>query len=76
MGPWGQFYQAIVAKCWHTEFGTNNFTKDIYQGLISPTCLRPAFTHADTKSAKIQSSHQCLFARLGSAHKKLIVKRW
>jgi hypothetical protein len=52
MGPWGQFHQAIVAKCWHSEFGTNNFTRDIYQGLISPTCLRPAFTHADTKVQK------------------------
>jgi len=39
-------------------------------GSISPTCLRTTFTFADTKSAKIQSSHQCLFALLGSARVK------
>jgi len=39
-------------------------------GWISPTCLRADFTCADPKSAKRQSSHQGLFALLGSAHVK------
>jgi hypothetical protein len=47
------------------------------QGSISPTCLREAFTCQDPKSAKRQSSHQCLFALLGpacakAAHKMLV----
>jgi len=33
-------------------------------GSISPTCLRTAFTQADSKSAERQSSHQCLSALL------------
>jgi len=32
---------------------------------ISSTCLRVAFTCADPKSIKIQSSHKCLFALSG-----------
>ncbi len=40
------------------------------QGSISPTCLRKAFTHADQKSVKIQSSLQYVFALLGSVHIK------
>jgi len=45
---------------------------------ILPTCLRKAFTYEDPKSAKRQSSHQCLFALLGSMHakaaRKMLVK--
>jgi len=33
---------------------------------ISPTCIWAAFTCKDPKSAKRQSSHQCLSALLGS----------
>jgi len=33
----------------------------MYPGLILPSWLRIAFTHEDPKSAKRQSSHQCLF---------------
>ncbi len=36
-------------------------------GSISPTCLRLPYTLADPKSAKRQSSCQCLFALLRSA---------
>ncbi len=32
--------------------------------------LGAAFMHADHKSAKRESSHQCFFALLGSAHAK------
>jgi len=46
-------------------------------GSISPTCLHTAFTRADPKSAKQQSTHKCIFALLGStcikaAHKTLM----
>jgi len=45
------------------------------QGSISPTsCFCVAFTHADPKSAKRQSSYQCLFALLGSASTKVAHK--
>ncbi len=37
------------------------------EGLISPTCLREAFTLQDSKSAKRQSCHQHVFDLLGSA---------
>ncbi len=47
-------------------------------GFISPTCLCTAFTSTDPQSAKRQSSHQCHFALLGSAHvksaRKMLVK--
>jgi len=36
-----------------------------FLGLISPTCLRAAFTRIDPKSKKGQSSHRCLFALSG-----------
>ncbi len=39
-------------------------------GLISPICLRPAFTCADPRSAKRQSRRQCLFELLGSLNAK------
>ncbi len=39
-------------------------------GFISPTCLCPAFTCIDSKSIKIQSSHQYILALLGYARVK------
>ena len=39
-------------------------------GSILPTCLWTVFMHKDPKSEKRQSSHQCLFALLGSAYSK------
>jgi len=47
-------------------------------GTILPTCLRAAFMLADPKSAKRQSSHQCLFAllvsvRVKAVHKMLVI---
>jgi len=44
--------------------------------LLSSTCLRTAFTGADPKIIKLQSSCQYLFALLGSACIKLPVKCW
>ncbi len=44
------------------------------QGSITPTCLTAAFMRENPKSAKRQSSHQCLFARLRSAHIKAAQK--
>ncbi len=44
------------------------------KGLISPTCLCAAFTLADPKSAKRQSSHQCLFSLLGTEGTKAASK--
>jgi len=46
------------------------------QGPISATWLLEAFMHTDSKSAKRQSSHQCLFALLGSPSAKAARKRW
>ncbi len=48
------------------------------QGSISQTCLCAAFTCANTKSVERHSSHQCLFALLGSygvktARKTLVI---
>jgi hypothetical protein len=37
--------------------------------------LKSSFTHADPKSAKRQSSHQCL-ALLGSVHAKVVHKNF
>jgi len=45
-----------------------------YLGSISPTCLRASFAHSHTKSVKIQSSCQYLFALLGSACVKAVYK--
>jgi len=42
-------------------------TNTSFHWSISTTCLCKAFTCADPKSTKRQSSHQCLFALLGSA---------
>jgi len=39
-------------------------------GSISPIYLHTPFTHVTPKSVRIQSSRQCLFMHLGSAHKK------
>jgi len=44
------------------------------EGLISPTCLCKAFTQEDHKSARRQSSHQCLFALLESSCTKTVHK--
>jgi len=53
-----------------------NFRRKVcgHQGLISPTFSRAAFMPADPKSAKRQSSHQCLFALLGSMRAKAACK--
>ncbi len=48
------------------------FLLNINQGSISQTCLHAPFMSADPKSIKMQPSHQCLFALLGSTR----VKRW
>ncbi len=51
--------------------------KDLTQGrkrLISPTWLCTCFKRPDPKSEKRQSSHQCLFALLGSALVKAVRK--
>jgi len=46
------------------------FYKLFSLGSISPTCLHTAFRRIDSKSAKRQSRHQCLFALLGSVYIK------
>jgi len=43
-------------------------------GLISPICLFEAFSNADTKPPKRQSSHQCLLVLLGSVFAKAAFK--
>ena len=43
-------------------------------GLISPTCLWAAFTQADPKSAKGQTSHQCFLVFWDLLKQKLLVK--
>ncbi len=47
-------------------------------GSISPTYLHKAFTLADPKSIKRQTSHQCLYVLLGfervKAARKMLVK--
>jgi len=63
---WGMLAPIQVMKLLHTLV-LSNFTHcdwNVEQGLISPKCLRAAFTRADPKSARRQSSHKCLFALL------------
>jgi len=69
-------YRAKVCQ-WHTRPVSVCMTRKSYStgnylelGSISPTCLQKVFTNAYPKSAKRQSSHQCLFALSGSAHEK------
>jgi len=61
---WG-FEKLTLSQSWTLRQG---------QGSIAPTCLRAAFTREDPKSVKIQSSHQYLFAHLGSGHIKAVHK--
>jgi len=56
------------------EFGYAKCRVIPNQGSISPTCLHTAYMRKDHKSAKIQSSHQCLFALWGSALTKAACK--
>jgi len=51
-----------------TDFPIRVSAKDLAS--ISPTCLCATFTCPDPKSAKRQSSLQCLVALLGSVHAK------
>ncbi len=45
-----------------------------HRGSNLPTCLQADFTQADPKKFKKQSSHQHLFALLGSSHEKTVHK--
>jgi len=56
----------LLVKCWWNW----------RVGSILPLCLHAAFTCADPKSVKIQSSCQNLFALLGSVRKKALIKFW
>jgi len=60
---------------WYDFFGLMILKINLLlQGLISTTFLQAAFKCEDPKSAKRQSSHECLFVILGSAHVKASVK--
>jgi len=70
----------IIASLLKIQIESNNIDKRLFIShkdflsfvleSISPTCLCTAFTCADPKSSKRQSSHQCLFTLLGSVHTK------
>jgi hypothetical protein len=65
--------------CKKRFFGEKNDIVNIQQraGSISPTFYAQLLCAQFPKAQKWQSSYQCLFALLGSAHtKKLLVKRW
>ncbi len=68
------FYACIIRTNFHMKNARVKCWWNWRQGLLSPTCLCTAITSADTKSVKIQSCCQYLFALLGSAHVKALRK--
>jgi len=72
--PWFQnCYKVPLEKLEHF-FWTYIFQRWWRAGVDFTHILRAAFTHADPKSTKIQSSHPCLFSLLGSVHIKAACK--
>jgi len=68
------FYVTFYSPSFFLSQAAPQVKRDRDQGSISPACLGAAFTHSDPKSAKKQSSDQCLLALLGSSLVKAACK--